>query len=90
VKGELSQFAYCNAVNFFEGVRTAANNGLLIIPSLGTALDGLPCPTTRDFLVVDMDPSDNVLTTYIVKNGLVAQNTPANRTTLMILLPFLQ
>jgi len=53
--------------------------GLIVPPPLGVAFDGAPCPTIRDFFVVDQDPSDNVNTVYIVApNGLVAQNTTAN------------
>ena len=73
------QFAYCNAVNFFLSVRTVINKGLLVVPAVKMAKDGINCPTVRDFLVVDMDQSDNVLTSYLVKNGGVAQNTAANR-----------
>lgn len=45
------QFAYCNAPTFFA---MAAN---VQVPPLGTASDGLPCLTTRDFALVDMDQS---------------------------------
>jgi hypothetical protein len=45
------QFAYCNAPTFFAN----ANN--IILPDLGTASDGQPCLTTRDFALVDMDQS---------------------------------
>jgi len=48
-------------------------------PPLGIAADGLPCPTTRDYFVVDMDPNDNVITAYLLlANGLVCQNTSTN------------
>jgi hypothetical protein len=50
-----------------------------VIPPPGTANDGTPCPVTRDFRIVDMDPNDNVLATYLLlSNGMLAQNTPAN------------
>jgi len=52
----------------------------LIIPPLGTAIDNRPCPSSRDFFVVDQDPSDNVTATYLATaQGLVAQNTSLNR-----------
>jgi hypothetical protein len=78
--GIFGQFAYCNAVAFFAAANTAINSGKLVVPPLGTALDLKPCPTTRDFAIVDMDPNDNVVTSYLVtENGLLAQNTAANR-----------
>src|SRR5260221_10711741 len=48
-------------------------------PPLGMANDGKPCPSVRDFGLVDMDQSDNVITTYLVTaNGQTAQMTTAN------------
>jgi hypothetical protein len=73
------QFAYCNAVAFFGAAQAAVANGGLVLPPPGTANDGTPCPVTRDFRIVDMDPNDNVLSTYLLlSNGMLAQNTPAN------------
>src|SRR5260370_14064324 len=40
------QVSYCNARAFFQA-------GKLVPPPLGIARDGLPCPTVRDFSVVD-------------------------------------
>jgi hypothetical protein len=78
------QFAYCNAPAFFNAANNAILSGNLIVPPLGTAVDGLPCPTVRDFFVVDQDQSDNVLTSYLIQTNaagqaLVAQDTTANR-----------
>lgn len=72
------QFAYCNAPAFFEAANAAIDGPrhLLAVPALGTAPGGLPCPTTRDFSVVDQDQSDNLATTYRVIHGRVAQTTP--------------
>jgi hypothetical protein len=43
------------------------------------ANDGKVCPSVRDFGVVDMDQSDNVVTSYLVTaNGQTAQMTAAN------------
>lgn len=55
-------------------------SGVLVPPPLGTASDGLPCPTIRDFFIVDQDPSDNVVSTYIFIPGTnkVAMNSTAN------------
>lgn len=73
------QFAYCNAIAFFAAANRAIGAGQLTPPALGMANDGKPCPTVRDFSVVDMDQSDNVTTSYIVTaNGQTAQMTAAN------------
>ncbi len=77
------QVAYCNAPAFFSAVNTAIAAKKLTVPALGIAKDGKTCPTTRDFSVVDQDPSDNVTTTYLtLPNGATAQNTVANRAAL--------
>lgn len=74
------QFAYCNAPNFFGSVNQGIANGLVKIPALGTAKDGMPCPTPRDFSAVDQDQSDNVQTQYLANgNGQTAQLTTANQ-----------
>jgi len=76
------QFASCNAKQFFAVVNAAVANDITLkpaIPPLGTAKDGKPCLTTRDFGLVDMDQSDNVVTSYLLyPNGATAQNTAAN------------
>jgi hypothetical protein len=73
------QFAYCNAPAFFRAANRDVGAGLLNPPQLGMANDGKICPTVRDFGVVDMDQSDNVITTYLVTaNGQTAQMTNAN------------
>ncbi|MFD1662892.1 hypothetical protein ACFSL4_33185 [Streptomyces caeni] len=77
------QFAYCNAPAFFRAANAQIAKGHLRIPALGTARDGLPCPTTRDFLVVDQDGSDNVVTHYLADaHGRIAQNNAASRAAL--------
>ena len=77
------EFAYCNAPAFFDAANNAIVNGSLIIPPLATASDGKPCPTVRDFTVIDQDQSDNVLSQYlqVTVNGVTkfAQDIPANR-----------
>ncbi|MEU9041396.1 MULTISPECIES: hypothetical protein [unclassified Kitasatospora] len=73
------QFAYCNAPSFFAAANAADKAGKLKVPPLGTAKDGKPCPTTRDFGVVDQDQSDNVTTEYLaMANGRTAQKTRKN------------
>jgi len=77
------QFAYCNAPAFFRAANNAMRAGLLNAPPLGMANDGKVCPSVRDFGVVDMDQSDNVVTSYLVTaNGQTAQVTTANMTAL--------
>lgn len=77
------QFAYCNAPAFFRAANQAMRAGLLNPPPLGIANDGKPCPSVRDFGLVDMDQSDNVVTSYLVTaNGQTAQVTAANMATL--------
>src|SRR6266850_2029656 len=74
------QYAYCNAPVFFAAAHVAINAGKLTIQPLGTARDNRPCPSSRDFMVIDQDPSDNVTATYLATaQGLVAQNTALNR-----------
>src|SRR6266567_6013272 len=73
------QFAYCNAPEFFAFANQALRRGQLQVPPVGMGNDGLPCPTVRDFGIVDMDQSDNVTTTYLVTpDGKTAQTTAAN------------
>jgi hypothetical protein len=73
------QFAYCNAPAFFQAENRAIARHQLAIPAVGTANDGKPCPTTRDFGVVDQDQSDNVTATYLLTaDGRTAQATDAN------------
>jgi len=73
------QFADCNGADFFAAANTAITAGALKVPPLGTGRDGLPCPTTRDFGVVDQDQSDNLVTRYVAtRDGRIGQDTPAN------------
>lgn len=75
-----TQFAYCNAPAFYAAVNRAIRAGRVQVPALGTAKDGMVCPTTRDFSVVDQDQSDNVQTKYLVNaNGQIAQFSAANQ-----------
>lgn len=73
------QVWFCNAQTFFAVADLAIRDGKLKPPALGTAKDGQPCPTVRDFSVVDQDQSDNVTTDYLVTpDGRTAQATAAN------------
>jgi len=73
------QFSFCNGAAFFAAAQTAVLNGQLVPPPLGTALDGQPCPTVRDFSVVDQDQSDNVITKYLIIGNNSISDTTANR-----------
>src|SRR5712691_2452927 len=77
------QFSYCNAPAFFQAANQAIQAGKLVPPPIGRAKDGLACPTSRDFSIVDQDQSDNVTTFYLITaSGQVAQDTKANATAL--------
>lgn len=68
------QFAHCNATAFFAAANAAIAGNQVVIPPVGTAKDGMPCPTVRDFSLVDQDQSDNVTTTYVAtRDGRTAQ-----------------
>jgi hypothetical protein len=74
------QFAYCNAPAFFTAANAAIASGKLKVPAAGTAIDGKPCPTVRDFFVVDQDQSDNLPTLYLVSpRGHLSQFTKKNQ-----------
>jgi hypothetical protein len=71
---QFGQFAHCNAPGLFAAANTAIGAKQLNVPPLGTGKDGLPCPTVRDFGLVDQDQSDNVTTTYVATaDGRTAQ-----------------
>ena len=73
------QVAYCNAGSFFRAANADIAAGKLKIPALGTGKDGLACPTTRDFTMIDQDQSDNVTALYLLTaNGQTAQKNTAN------------
>jgi hypothetical protein len=77
------QFADCNGPGFFSAAKSAMAAGKLAVPALATARDGKPCPTLRDFSVVDMDQSDNVTTHYLANaKGQTSQPNAAARAAL--------
>jgi hypothetical protein len=80
VIGEVSA---CNAVPFYNMANSEIAKGTLKVPAAGTASDGQPCETTRDFALIDQDQSDNVVSAYLINgNGQTAQDTAANAQTL--------
>ncbi|MGW2253446.1 hypothetical protein ACWCXH_25090 [Kitasatospora sp. NPDC001660] len=72
------QFASCNAAEFFSSAWSAQSAGRLVVPPLGMARDGRPCPTTRDLGIVGQDHDGNVTTEYLITaRGATAQRTAA-------------
>ena len=80
--GTISQFgqvAFCNAVNFYDNINKLIMKNLVKIPNIGKTQKGDICPTTRSYQVVDADPNDNSLSTYIITENMeVVQNYPEN------------
>jgi hypothetical protein len=74
------QVSFCNGTAFFRAARRAERRGRLRVASAGISpLTHTACPTTRDFRLVDQDPSDNVTTTYLLTpSGQTAQFNAAN------------
>jgi hypothetical protein len=74
------QVSFCNGTAFFRAAHRAEAQGKLVVPSAGISpKTGQACPTTRDFNMIDQDPSDNVTTTYLLTAaGLTAQDNAAN------------
>jgi hypothetical protein len=87
--GVFGQYAYCNAPAFFTAANAAIASGKLKVPALGTASDGKPCPTVRDFAVVDQDQSDNLPTLYLVSpRGHTLQMTKRIRRRILVPCPW--
>jgi hypothetical protein len=84
------QVSFCNGVNFFNAAFRAERQRKLVVPSEGTSSkivasggamgSGRNCPETRNFDMVDQDPSDNVTTLYLLDpaTGQTAQDTTSN------------
>jgi hypothetical protein len=84
------QVSFCNGTAFFDAAFKMERAGRLIVPSAGTSRrmvataagmgTGRECPTTRNFDMVDQDPSDNVTTRYLFNpvTGQTAQDDAAN------------
>ena len=84
------QVSFCNGVNFFNAAFQDEREGKLKVPSAGTSSSmavtdgamgtGKACPVTRNFEMVDQDPSDNVTTEYLLNpaTGQTAQDTASN------------
>ena len=50
------QVSFCNGTQFFQAAARAEAQGKLTIPALGTSQDGMACPSTRSFQLIDQDP----------------------------------
>jgi hypothetical protein len=84
------QVSFCNGIRFFQAADRLEREGLLVVPSEGTSSKIVPtdgglgtgtdCPVTRNFDMVDQDPSDNVTTEYLLNpvTGQTAQDTTSN------------
>jgi hypothetical protein len=84
------QVSFCNGVNFFNAALRLERDGRLHVPSAGLSRNMVPsagslgtgraCPTTRNFDMIDQDPSDNVTTKYLFDpaTGQTAQDNTAN------------
>jgi hypothetical protein len=84
------QVSFCNGANFFNAAFQDEREGKLKVPSAGTSAamvvtdgamgTGKTCPVTRNFDMVDQDPSDNVTTEYLLNpaTGQTAQDTASN------------
>jgi hypothetical protein len=85
------QVSFCNGIDFFQAAFQMEGTGMLDVPSIETARamvatagslgTGRDCPTTRNFDMVDQDPSDNVTTQYLLDpaTGQTAQDNAANK-----------
>jgi hypothetical protein len=84
------QVSFCNGISFFKAAFALERAGRLVVPSAGISRKMVStagvmgtsrqCPTTRNFDMVDQDPSDNVTTRYLLNpvTGQTAQDTTAN------------
>jgi hypothetical protein len=84
------QVSFCNGINFFHAALGMVHGGGMAVPFAGTTKKmvatagaigtGNTCPTTRNFDMVDQDPSDNVTSLYLLDpvTGQTAQDTAAN------------
>jgi hypothetical protein len=75
----IGQVSACNAVDFYNAANKDIADGTLKVPAAGTSDDGEACETTRNFALIDQDPSDNTVTQYLINsNGQTEQATPTN------------
>jgi hypothetical protein len=84
------QVSFCNGAAFFAAASTDEREHKLLVPSAGTSSTmivtggamgtGNACPVTRNFEIVDQDPSDNVTTEYLLNpaTGQTMQDTTSN------------
>jgi hypothetical protein len=89
-KSPFGQVSFCNGANFFNAAFRMEKTGRLNVPFAGMARNmvasgadlgtGRECPTTRNYDMVDQDPSDNVTTKYLLDpaTGETAQDNAAN------------
>ncbi len=73
------QVSFCNGIRFFNAAFALMREGRLRVPSTGRSASMVAtagaigtatmCPVTRNFDMVDQDPSDNVTTKYLFDPG---------------------
>jgi len=85
------QFAGCNTTAFWTAVNadTTLLTNIFNASKGQTGSDGLPCPTSRSFSIVDQDPNDNLPVSFLLTTEnppRTAQNTRANQAKLTTLL----
>ena len=80
----INQTPQCNAANFYRMADAEIRRGILTVPAIGIGKDGQPCPTVRDFSLIDQDQSDNAVASYLFNpnTGQTAQATAANQASL--------
>jgi hypothetical protein len=88
-KSPFGQVSFCNGTNFFNAAYAMMRSGKLHVPAAGMSRNlvasagalgtGRECPTTRNFDMIDQDPSDNVTSKYLLNTatGQTAQDTTA-------------
>jgi hypothetical protein len=84
------QVSFCNGTAFFRAAFQMEDARRMAMPAAGMSRNlvvsaaalsaGRQCPTTRNFDMVDQDPSDNVTTKYLLNpvTGQTAQDNAAN------------
>ena len=81
VNGDVfGQVSWCNTVPFFNAADASIAAGKTVIPPLGTDKNGMTCPSSRSYEIVDACPSDNLPTQYLLlADNTTVQDTAANR-----------
>jgi hypothetical protein len=94
VPGDMfGQFVSCNGKNLMAAAKAAVDAGKLKPPLPGVGSSGHACYSTISFEMVDQDPSDNIVSTFLfttppgAAKPVFAQATQANRAALLAMNP---